>query len=299
MEGLLSVTRGAAIASLMAVRVIFASQAAAATIQLESAAMGPTGIGGGQSISATQFVGWRFEIDFSMVVTEIGGHLLGTEQGANHDIFAVIVALDSVNDFPRGEPFSTDVTLGTSTFMPPLSSNEILVPFQATLTEGSYALIFGSGDFGALGKGAIPNSINPDVQTDIDPTTITSYIFWSQPQPPGPYIWREGLASQMRFVVQGAELAGTADFQLDGDIDGDDLAIWQANFGTTDDATIATGSADNDGDSDGADFLAWQRQFGSGVPSLASSQAVPEPTSVFLLLFACFFGFPNWRLARR
>ncbi len=66
----------------------------------------------------------------------------------------------------------------------------------------------------------------------------------------------------------------TADFDLDGDVDGDDLAQWQGDFGTG-----GGSDADADGDSDGGDFLTWQRQFGSGVPSLASSQTVPEPAT--------------------
>ena len=53
-----------------------------------------------------------------------------------------------------------------------------------------------------------------------------------------------------------------ADFDDDGDVDGDDLAQWRGDFGVN-----ALSDADNDGDSDGADFLAWQRQLGSGPPS--------------------------------
>ncbi len=69
-----------------------------------------------------------------------------------------------------------------------------------------------------------------------------------------------------------------ADFDQDGDVDGDDLAQWEGDFG-------GPGSdADGDGDSDGKDFLTWQQQFGSGISSPAASQAVPEPTAIALLL---------------
>jgi len=61
----------------------------------------------------------------------------------------------------------------------------------------------------------------------------------------------------------------TADFDGDGDVDGDDLANrWTPSLGVDDGA-----DADGDGDSDGFDFLAWQRQFGSG----QQAAAVPEP----------------------
>jgi hypothetical protein len=68
-----------------------------------------------------------------------------------------------------------------------------------------------------------------------------------------------------------------ADFDNDGDVDGDDRVQWQGDFGQNGES-----DADADGDSDGDDFLAWQRQLGSGAP--APSQAVPEPGALPLLL---------------
>ena len=49
-------------------------------------------------------------------------------------------------------------------------------------------------------------------------------------------------------------LASAADFDFDGDVDGDDLALWESSLGVDDLA-----DADGDGDSDGIDFLIWQR----------------------------------------
>ena len=49
-----------------------------------------------------------------------------------------------------------------------------------------------------------------------------------------------------------------ADFDHDGDIDGDDLIAWQSNFGMSDSATHAQGDSNADGDVDGNDFLTWQ-----------------------------------------
>ncbi len=68
-----------------------------------------------------------------------------------------------------------------------------------------------------------------------------------------------------------------ADFDSDGDVDGDDFLVWQANFGTPAGAAADMGDADGDGDVDGDDFLVWQAQFGSGVESAGSSVPVPEP----------------------
>jgi hypothetical protein len=84
-----------------------------------------------------------------------------------------------------------------------------------------------------------------------------------------------------KSVVLTVLPAVTADFDEDGDVDSDDLAQWQDDFGVN-----ALSDADNDGDSDGADFLAWQQQLGGG-PAIPASEAVPEPGGLMLLLAIC------------
>jgi hypothetical protein len=78
------------------------------------------------------------------------------------------------------------------------------------------------------------------------------------------------------IVVQGPIYS--ADFDKDGDVDDDDLGVWQASFGMNADA-----DADMDGDSDGADLAIWQQQLGSGTAVQVNS-AVPEPTAAVLML---------------
>jgi hypothetical protein len=78
-----------------------------------------------------------------------------------------------------------------------------------------------------------------------------------------------------------------ADFDRDGDVDGDDFLDWQASFGVD-----AGGDADADGDTDGDDFLIWQSEFGTLAGN--GSAAVPEP-STWLLAAALLAGL----LARR
>ena len=74
------------------------------------------------------------------------------------------------------------------------------------------------------------------------------------------------------------------DFDNDGDVDAADLAQWEGDYGINGDS-----DADGDGDSDGRDFLAWQRNFGTGVPLVAGSQAVSEPTAWLLLALGGVF----------
>jgi hypothetical protein len=69
----------------------------------------------------------------------------------------------------------------------------------------------------------------------------------------------------------------------DFDEDGDDLANWNAGFGTSGPATThMQGNADGDLDVDGADFLTWQRQLGSASTAVADSMAVPETKSIWM-----------------
>jgi T5SS/PEP-CTERM-associated repeat protein len=77
--------------------------------------------------------------------------------------------------------------------------------------------------------------------------------------------------------------AYSADFDDDGDVDGDDLDQWAGDFGVN-----GMSDADNDGDSDGADFLAWQQQFGNGPPAAPAAHIVPEPSGLAMASLAMF-----------
>jgi hypothetical protein len=69
-----------------------------------------------------------------------------------------------------------------------------------------------------------------------------------------------------------------ADFDRDGDVDADDLTIWQDAYAAGSDAA----DADGDGLTNGRDFLIWQGQYGNGVP-IVEALSVPEPTTAALL----------------
>jgi hypothetical protein len=88
----------------------------------------------------------------------------------------------------------------------------------------------------------------------------------------------------------------SGNFDLDANVDGDDLLVWGDAFG--DDPSA---DADGDGDSDGSDFLAWQRGLGgpvtfspSGVvyyePVLPNAAGIPEPSAGELALVAIAAG---------
>jgi extracellular elastinolytic metalloproteinase len=78
------------------------------------------------------------------------------------------------------------------------------------------------------------------------------------------------------------------DFDVDGDVDGNDYLEWQRNFGSR---TSFWADANLNGIVDAADYVIWRKHFGEGGSAVASNTAVPEPTTTFLLAIAgaCFF----------
>lgn len=91
-----------------------------------------------------------------------------------------------------------------------------------------------------------------------------------------PLITGTGLLEVSTFV---APIPG--DFNQNGAVDGDDLAQWEGDYGVN-----ADSDADGDGDSDGFDFLVWQQNY-TGSSPLAAASAVPEPSTVILLVVGC------------
>ena len=86
-----------------------------------------------------------------------------------------------------------------------------------------------------------------------------------------------------------------ADFDVDGEVDGQDFLAWQRGAGLNSGAALADGDADFDGDVDADDLSLWQAAYSTStfdaIASHAATQAVPEPTSVLLgcvgLIVAC------------
>lgn len=85
------------------------------------------------------------------------------------------------------------------------------------------------------------------------------------------------------------------DYNLDGKVDGADLAVLKADMGST---VKAEADGSGNGIVDGADFLVWQRTRGQdlGAPSIA---AVPEPAALASAVVAACAGGLLSRLRRR
>ncbi|MEM9657856.1 MAG: lamin tail domain-containing protein, partial [Planctomycetota bacterium] len=71
----------------------------------------------------------------------------------------------------------------------------------------------------------------------------------------------------------------SSDFNGDGDVDADDLAIWETGLGISSGASPAQGDSNRDGAVDGHDFLTWQRQFGAATVGLTRASVTADTAS--------------------
>jgi len=97
-------------------------------------------------------------------------------------------------------------------------------------------------------------------------------------------IYAEALTpGQIQTIFNDTPVIVTPDFDSDLDVDGADFLIWQRGFGTG--TTFGSGDANGSMTVDGTDLALWQSDYGQPVVSaVAAVQAVPEPTSLGLLL---------------
>jgi hypothetical protein len=96
------------------------------------------------------------------------------------------------------------------------------------------------------------------------------------------------------FVTRYSEaLSLQGDYDGNSIVDGNDFLVWQRALGS------AELSADGNGDGvvDGEDLIIWRDDFGAGGSSLASSLAIPEPTSLLLVCAAMLLVISSLRPA--
>lgn len=100
-------------------------------------------------------------------------------------------------------------------------------------------------------------TITPNFQSGID-----SWVVYQgdRETPPTPLDMTKPLQLCPLCCRDVVDLPGDAD--RDGDVDGSDFLMWQANVGTQSGATWAQGDFDGDGDVDTGDLALWQDTFG-------------------------------------
>ena len=131
----------------------------------ESTQMGAPHYPAGFSISATQFLGARFQLTTPATIDGIGGHMFGSSNG-NGLIFGALVQLTSLDDVPNSSDLSSADVLTHMTFHPPSPSEDVIAPIGPIgVPAGFYAVVFGSGLFGATGSGGAPDDNVPNDAT--------------------------------------------------------------------------------------------------------------------------------------
>ena len=81
-------------------------------------------------------------------------------------------------------------------------------------------------------------------------------------------------------------IGGTADFNLDGSVDGNDFLIWQRNAGIESGAIYGQGDGNRDGAINGQDLALWKFYFAEGSDSEPALAAIPEPHSFAMCVVA-------------
>jgi hypothetical protein len=162
--------------------------------------MGNSNFGSGFSLSPSttndfgQFIGVRFHTVEWIAVDHIGGNLFAPEGSlGDRSLFGAIVSLSGPAALPSGDPTSF-VPLAHVTFVPTVESGDIRIPLSATLAPGDYALIFGSGLFGASGYGIMPNN-------NSDNPGVSYFTGFPYPGGSGGYWQQNAGISDVRFVV--------------------------------------------------------------------------------------------------
>ena len=195
---------------MVAVALAAATSVASAETIFESGTLGQTGIPlsdvtdqtiPGTNVNASVFSGVRFQLGQPAVTTQVGGHFVA---GGSGTFFGAIVELDNESDFPDSEDFSTPDFLGSTLLTFPVPSDEVFGNLALTLDPGWYALVFGSGLFGATASGVtVRNGIDIG-----DPTYIGL-------QPGSVFGWVNRLASvNRRYVVKGQIVPEVSSFAL-------------------------------------------------------------------------------------
>jgi hypothetical protein len=172
------------------------------------------------------------------------------------------------------------VSLNQGTIVVSGSTNETTdlseEPVDGSAPEGA----LGSLTFTTVGTSGMYTRVNALLTLPIDIETTTDLEGGN-----GEVAATGTLNATSSFYVALSGIPG--DFQLDGDVDDADLAIWRNGFGIASGATTSNGDANSDGQVSGADFLIWQRNRGIQPPETANRPATaPEPATLGACLLA-------------
>lgn len=149
---------------------------------------------GGNSAHATQYLASRFTLSQTSAITAIGGNIF-LFPWLDNELFGAIVALSSApSALPSFLPSQlSSNTLAYTTFSPPTASSDFRTPLSVTLNAGTYALIFGAGQWDTSGWGSMPFAGQSNLPGS---SYFSGHLFTNA--------WFDGGVTRMRFVVEGS-----------------------------------------------------------------------------------------------
>jgi hypothetical protein len=188
-------TRVSWTAASLCLAVCFSTSAAKASLLYSNAKPGsPESVG--LVLGNAQLVGMRFQLSSSAIIDGIGGNIQVLNTVGNESIFGTLVRLTDMSDYPDSIDLSTPDVLATITFGANAGFTDLTIPIAPlTVQPGDYALVFGSGLFGATGIGSM--------STD-NPNFADSSTFYYNTADDN---WGEyGAAGGLRFTIYGTSV---------------------------------------------------------------------------------------------
>lgn len=144
----------------------------------------------GFSVGDEAFLGSRFTLTQAFDVDAIGG-AFSINNPAGDEIFGAIIQMQGL--LPQGTattPFNNTEVLASVTFSAS-NTGDTIVPLPITLAAGDYAVVFGSGLFGATASNAMDDDGVSTVQG------LDSFFYRSGDN------WFNGATDKTRFLVFG------------------------------------------------------------------------------------------------
>jgi hypothetical protein len=117
---------------------------------------------GGIAVNEDQWLGARFKLDKPYRITDIGGHIKSSSAYTDRSLFAAVVPVLESTGFPS-DMLLSEAVFATVVEAPfndvgsyPYQVPDTVIKTDFVLEAGSYALLFGTGLFGATGAGWMP-----------------------------------------------------------------------------------------------------------------------------------------------
>jgi hypothetical protein len=147
----------------------------------------------------SRFIGARFSLSGETLITSVG---VGLGSFGDGTMFAAIVPLAGPDANPSVDPASlASIALGSVVFAVPSNTSDVSAGLSLDLAAGDYAVVFGSGLFGADGVGPISSG-----NTTIGDPSLFQSLFSAD--------WQAQSADGIRIVVEGTPVPEPASAAL-------------------------------------------------------------------------------------